>query len=100
MVSLAHFALRRRTADISTSTRPWRRNYPIHNALSPILAALFAGNSIVVKCSEQVYWSSKWVVGAMKKALSVCGMDEDAVQVRGMMVRVGGGTDQTEYIRW
>jgi acyl-CoA reductase-like NAD-dependent aldehyde dehydrogenase len=58
------------------------RNYPIHNALSPIIAALFTGNAIVVKCSEQVYWSSRWIIGSMRKALEVCGMDKDAVQVR------------------
>jgi acyl-CoA reductase-like NAD-dependent aldehyde dehydrogenase len=28
-----------------------------HNALSPIMAGLFAGNAVVIKCSEQVLWS-------------------------------------------
>lgn len=29
-------------------------NYPLHNAFAPVLAGIFAGNSVVVKCSEHV----------------------------------------------
>ncbi|KIJ48108.1 hypothetical protein M422DRAFT_248289 [Sphaerobolus stellatus SS14] len=29
-------------------------NYPLHNAWSPILAAIFAGNGIIIKCSEHL----------------------------------------------
>lgn len=57
------------------------RNYPIHNALAPILASLFTGNTVVIKCSENVYWSTKWTIEVVKKALRVCGMDPDAVQL-------------------
>jgi hypothetical protein len=53
----------------------------LHNALSPILTAIFAGNGIVVKCSEYVVWSTTWFIGAVKECLRVCGHDPDLVQV-------------------
>jgi acyl-CoA reductase-like NAD-dependent aldehyde dehydrogenase len=53
----------------------------LHNAISPILAAIFSGNSIVVKCSEYVVWSTTWFVGAVKECLRVCGHDPDIIQV-------------------
>lgn len=56
-------------------------NYSFHNLLSPILAALFAGNAVVVKCSEQVAWSSKWFIGGVKACLRACGIDDAVVQV-------------------
>ncbi|EJD03805.1 meiotic sister-chromatid recombination aldehyde dehydrogenase [Fomitiporia mediterranea MF3/22] len=56
-------------------------NYPLHNAWSPILAAIFAGNGVVVKCSEQVVWSTSWFIGAIRECLTVCGFDPDLVQV-------------------
>ncbi|KAK6908563.1 meiotic Sister-Chromatid recombination aldehyde dehydrogenase [Kwoniella mangroviensis CBS 8886] len=56
-------------------------NYSFHNLTSPILAALFAGNTIVVKCSEQVAWSSLWFIGGIKACLRACGLDEDVVQL-------------------
>jgi acyl-CoA reductase-like NAD-dependent aldehyde dehydrogenase len=56
-------------------------NYSFHNLISPILAALFAGNTIVVKCSEQVAWSSTWYIGGIRACLRACGMDEDVVQL-------------------
>ena len=33
---------------------PW--NYPFHNVFNPISAALFSGNSIVIKVSEYASW--------------------------------------------
>jgi hypothetical protein len=54
----------------------------LHNLLSPILAAIFAGNGIVVKCSENVVWSSQWFIGAVKECLRACGQDPELVQVR------------------
>lgn len=54
----------------------------LHNAWSPIIAALFAGNSIVLKCSENVVWSTTWFVQAIKECLRACGHDEELVQVR------------------
>lgn len=53
----------------------------LHNAWSPIIASIFAGNAIVLKCSEHVVWSTDWFVGAIHKALEVCGHDADIVQV-------------------
>ncbi|KAF8655795.1 hypothetical protein AX16_002881 [Volvariella volvacea WC 439] len=56
-------------------------NYPLHNAWSPILAAIFAGNGIVLKCSENVIWSTTWFVGAIHECLRVLGHDPELVQV-------------------
>ncbi|KAI9057003.1 meiotic sister-chromatid recombination aldehyde dehydrogenase [Trametes sanguinea] len=56
-------------------------NYPLHNAWSPIIAALFAGNSVVLKCSEHVIWSTTWFVQAIKECLKACGHDEQVVQL-------------------
>lgn len=56
-------------------------NYPFHNLLGPIIAALFTGNAIVVKCSEQVVWSSEFFISTVKKCLEVCGHDPDLVQL-------------------
>jgi acyl-CoA reductase-like NAD-dependent aldehyde dehydrogenase len=53
----------------------------LHNAWSPILAAIFAGNGIVLKCSEHVVWSSSWFVGAIQECLKACGHDQELVQV-------------------
>lgn len=53
----------------------------LHNAWSPIMASLFAGNAIVLKCSENVFWSSQWFVGAIRKCLQACGHDPELVQV-------------------
>ncbi|KAI3607594.1 meiotic sister-chromatid recombination aldehyde dehydrogenase [Moniliophthora roreri] len=56
-------------------------NYPLHNAWSPILAAIFAGNGIVLKCSENVIWSSGYFVNVIKDALVACGHDPELVQL-------------------
>ncbi|KAG6836748.1 hypothetical protein H0H93_003824 [Arthromyces matolae] len=56
-------------------------NYPLHNAWSPILASLFAGNSIVLKCSENVIWSTSWYIDVVKACLRACGHDAELVQL-------------------
>ncbi|PPR03524.1 hypothetical protein CVT24_007010 [Panaeolus cyanescens] len=56
-------------------------NYPLHNAWSPILASIFAGNGVVLKCSEQVIWSTTWFVGAISACLRACGHDPELIQV-------------------
>ncbi|PPR05997.1 hypothetical protein CVT26_005719 [Gymnopilus dilepis] len=56
-------------------------NYPLHNAWSPILAALFSGNAIVLKCSEHVIWSTTWFYGAISACLKACGHSGDLVQI-------------------
>ncbi|CCH44130.1 hypothetical protein BN7_3688 [Wickerhamomyces ciferrii] len=55
-------------------------NYPFHNLMGPVIAALFTGNSIVVKCSEQVVWSSQWFIKLVQEALIACGHDPNLVQ--------------------
>ncbi|KAI4525812.1 Aldehyde/histidinol dehydrogenase [Schizophyllum commune] len=56
-------------------------NYPLHNAWSPILASIFAGNAVVLKCSEKVIWSSTWFVDAITTCLRTLGHPEDIVQL-------------------
>lgn len=56
-------------------------NYPLHNAWSPILAALFSGNSIVLKCSENVIWSTSWYIYIIRSCLEACGHDPEIVQL-------------------
>ncbi|KAF9049295.1 Aldedh-domain-containing protein [Hymenopellis radicata] len=56
-------------------------NYPLHNAWSPILAGIFAGNGVVLKCSEQVIWSTTWYIEIIQNCLHACGHDPDLVQV-------------------
>ena len=45
------------------------------------MAALFAGNSVVLKCSEHVVWSTTWFVQAIRECLKACGHDEELVQL-------------------
>lgn len=56
-------------------------NYPLHNLMGPVAAALFTGNAVVVKCSEQVVWSSTYFAHLARRALEVEGFDPDVVQL-------------------
>ncbi|CCE80454.1 Piso0_003571 [Millerozyma farinosa CBS 7064] len=56
-------------------------NYPFHNLMGPIVAALFTGNSIIVKCSEQVMWSSIWFVELVRTVLKQLDLNPDLVQL-------------------
>lgn len=56
-------------------------NYPFHNLMGPIIAALFTGNAIVVKCSEQVVWLSKWFLLLVRTTLKAMDIDENLVQL-------------------
>ncbi|KAG7662837.1 MSC7 [[Candida] subhashii] len=56
-------------------------NYPFHNLMGPVIAALFSGNAIIVKCSEQVVWSSKWFIDMVRAALKSLDIDENLVQL-------------------
>ncbi|GAA5846640.1 hypothetical protein JCM9279_003391 [Rhodotorula babjevae] len=56
-------------------------NYPLHNALGPIVAALVVGDAIVVKPSEQVAWSSLIFIEAVRDCLTACGEDPELVQI-------------------
>jgi acyl-CoA reductase-like NAD-dependent aldehyde dehydrogenase len=55
-------------------------NYPFHNLIGPMISAIFAGNGIVVKASENTAWSSTYFTTIVKGALSVCGHDPNLVQ--------------------
>lgn len=50
-------------------------SYPFHNLLGPVISALFAGNAIVVKGSEQTAWSSSYFIDIVRGALEACGHD-------------------------
>jgi acyl-CoA reductase-like NAD-dependent aldehyde dehydrogenase len=55
-------------------------NYPFHNLISPVISALFAGNAIVVKPSEQTAWSSLYFTSIIHGALEACGHSPDLLQ--------------------
>jgi len=55
-------------------------NYPFHNLLGPIISALFSGNAIVVKGSEQTAWSSAYFTAIARGALIACGHTAQLVQ--------------------
>ena len=56
-------------------------NYPFHNLLGPVVSALFTGNAVVVKCSEQVVWSSMWFVDFLKQVLKTFDISTNLVQL-------------------
>lgn len=58
---------------------PW--NYPMQNILGPTIPALFAGNGVVIKVSEQVAWSSARFLRILHEALDKAGISRDLVQV-------------------
>lgn len=47
--------------------------------MGPIISALFTGNAIMVKNSEQTAWSSKYYIAIARAALSSCGHSPDLV---------------------
>lgn len=58
---------------------PW--NYPFHNMYNPLIAALFAGNAIVLKCSEYSSWSSVYFARIARAVLVACGHPAELVQL-------------------
>lgn len=58
---------------------PW--NYPLHNLMNPVIAALFAGNAVVVKPSEHSSWSSLHFARIVRRALSLCGHSPELMQL-------------------
>lgn len=66
------------------------RTSALHNSWSPIIASLFAGNAVVLKCSEHVIWSTLWFVGAIKECLKACKFNPELIQVRRGMISRGG----------
>lgn len=55
-------------------------NYPFHNIMGPIISAIFAGNGIVVKSSENTAWSATYFTKIAQTALAVCDHDPNLVQ--------------------
>ncbi|KAH6981834.1 Aldehyde/histidinol dehydrogenase [Ilyonectria sp. MPI-CAGE-AT-0026] len=55
-------------------------NYPFHNMMGPIISALFSGNGILVKVSEQTAWSSAYFASIARGALVAHGFDPQLVQ--------------------
>ena len=59
---------------------PW--NYPYHNVLNPLSAALFAGNGLVLKVSEHAAWSGAgFVAKIVDAALAAVGAPRDLVKI-------------------
>lgn len=55
-------------------------NYPFHNLVGPMIAAIFSGNGIITKASENTAWSASYFTHIVKGALQVCGHDPNLVQ--------------------
>ncbi|KAH0494855.1 hypothetical protein TgHK011_008440 [Trichoderma gracile] len=55
-------------------------NYPFHNLMGPVISALFAGDAILVKVSEQTAWSSRYFLEIARGALAAHGHDPRLVQ--------------------
>ncbi|KAG0335237.1 Meiotic Sister-Chromatid recombination aldehyde dehydrogenase [Podila humilis] len=56
-------------------------NYPFHNTFGPMITALFAGNGILIKASEQVAWSTTtYFAQIARTCLEACGHDPELVQ--------------------
>lgn len=55
-------------------------NYPFHNLVGPVISAIFAGNGVVVKVSEQTCWSAAYYAGIARGALAAHGHDPALVQ--------------------
>jgi len=58
---------------------PW--NYPLQNIFGPVIPALFAGNAVVVKVSEQVAWSSARFAAIFDDVLGQTGYPKELVQI-------------------
>lgn len=56
-------------------------NYPFHNIFNPMLAAVFSGNSIVIKISEHASWSGCFYFRIIQAALAAVGAPENLVDV-------------------
>lgn len=56
-------------------------NYPFHNLLNPIIPAIVTGNGVIVKCSEQVVFSSSIFMKIFKEALIIHGHDPDLINL-------------------
>lgn len=55
-------------------------NYPFHSWISTVISALFTGNAIICKPSEQTCWSSLFYLSIVRAALEKLGHSPDLVQ--------------------
>lgn len=55
-------------------------NYPFHNLIGPIISAIFAGNGVVVKVSEQTCWSAAYYTSIARGALLAHGHNPALIQ--------------------
>lgn len=56
-------------------------NYPFHNIFNPMLAAVFSGNSVVIKVSEHASWSGCFYLRIIQAALAAVGAPENLVHI-------------------
>ncbi|GIL63479.1 hypothetical protein Vafri_17528 [Volvox africanus] len=80
---------------------PW--NYPFHNVLNPMTAALFAGNALVIKVSEHASWSTGYYGRMIDAALEAAGAPADLVQIvtgygEAGNALVTGGVDKVIFV--
>jgi len=54
--------------------------------MGPLIEAIFAGNGIVIKGSEQTAWSAEYNIQVARAALAACGHDSDLVQVSNVLL--------------
>jgi acyl-CoA reductase-like NAD-dependent aldehyde dehydrogenase len=54
--------------------------------MGPLIEAIFAGNAIVIKGSEQTAWSAQYNIKVARAALTACGHDENLVQVSSSVI--------------
>jgi acyl-CoA reductase-like NAD-dependent aldehyde dehydrogenase len=77
-------------------------NYPLQNVLGPTIPALFAGNGVVCKVSEQVAWSGDRIQRILDEALAAEDVDPRLVRLVHGDGDVGraliqGGIDQVVF---
>ncbi|PNW88530.1 hypothetical protein CHLRE_01g033350v5 [Chlamydomonas reinhardtii] len=80
---------------------PW--NYPFHNVLNPLTAALFAGDGLVIKVSEHASWSTGYYGRMISAALAAAGAPADLVQIvtgygEAGSALVTGGVDKVIFV--
>lgn len=63
---------------VIVAVAPW--NYPLHNIVNPVSAALFAGNAVIVKPSEHTAYSGAHFIRVLRRVLNVCGENADLIQ--------------------
>jgi acyl-CoA reductase-like NAD-dependent aldehyde dehydrogenase len=55
-------------------------NYPFHNFIGPVISAIFAGNGVLVKVSENTAWSAQYFTSIARGALVAHGHDPALIQ--------------------